>query len=262
MPPANAPPRPDVGFRADAGLRTQAALDLPGVCADRLAQARDLVGKRDGKRQPGVDAVFGHLGGFGTHPEDFVAKGREQRCQRLAGGRGARAHDDALGMAEDFQRLAEPQIFRRAGEGDAGMPCFQVAAGSGGNLGRNEDGCARSKRGQTASQPFQDVGHVGDVVFVDRRVIAHPEHVGRRERGGSGIVGESEPAGIDPGAQELVQARLEQRRLGVAQGRDERVVVIQPRDGKMFRATGGGHATQMPEAKDDDVHTVTPGQTW
>ena len=64
------------------------------------------------------------------------------------------------------------------------MPCFQFAAGSGGNLRGNEDRRAGPQRGQAGGDFIQDEGHVSHVVVVHGRVVTHPENIRRREGGG------------------------------------------------------------------------------
>ena len=179
--------------------------------AHRFAQAGEFVGEGHRERQPRVDAVFGHLRGLGAHPEDFLAERREQRLQRRADGRRARADDDPLRVAENVQRLAQTQVFRAVRERDARMPPFQFAARAGGKLGRDEHDRTRPQGRQAPRDPVEHVGHVGHVVVVHRGVVTNPEYIRRPERRSVRSLREPQPPGADALPQGLVQTRLKQR---------------------------------------------------
>ena len=173
----------------------------------------------------------------------------EQRLLRVV----ADADDDALGFFKCVNRLAEPEIFRRAGEMKLRKFLFQLGAGADGQLRGNQNQRAGGQMRQGAAQIAEDEVHVRFVVVIDRRVVGEPEHVGVRA-GGFRVGREGKFFGGEAGGDQFVQARFQQRRLAGIQFRDIRRVKIQPDDRKMFRATRRRDAAEMPEAEDGDIH--------
>ena len=62
--------------------------------------------------------MLDHFGGLDRHPDDVVAELAQQRLEDAARAIVAHADDDAAGIAKHLDRLAEPQVLRRAGEGN------------------------------------------------------------------------------------------------------------------------------------------------
>ena len=98
---------------------------------------------------------------------------------------------------------------------------------------------------------------VGAILVVDRRVVGHPDDVGRC-RGAGKVGGEGEAAGSDPPGQQRIEIRLEQRRAPFVQCRDSRgVAVVAVHCAAGIRQAGRGDAAEMPEAEHAYFHART-----
>jgi hypothetical protein len=245
---------------ADPALALQAALDLLGVGADRLAQPGQLVDERHRRGEEGVQRVLGHLARLDRHPLQPGAERREQL--RQAGAVAARldAEDDALGVAEDVDGLAQPQVLGGVGEVQAlvGPVGAEPPREADRHLRGDQHQRAAAQGGRDLLQPGADEGHVGLVAVVDRRVVRHPQHVGAGQRLGR-VGGEGQRLGGQPFGDQVVEARLVQRRLALAQLVDQLAVPVEA-DDAVARAgqAGGGDAAEVPQSVDGDSHPCLP----
>ena len=78
------------------------------------------------------------------------------------------------------------------------MPPFEFGAGAGRDLRGNQHDRARPQSRQAAGEPVSDESHVGHVVFVYGRVVAHPQNVRRAEGCRIPSEGKVEAAADDP----------------------------------------------------------------
>src|ERR1035437_5077282 len=167
----------------------------------------------------------------------------------------ADANDDTLGFLEGVNRLAQPQIFRRAGEMELRKFLFQLRTGADGQLRGNQNERAVRQMRQYAAQISKNEFDVRFVVVVNRRVVSQPKNV--RVCAGDFCVGrEGKFFGRETGGDEFVQTGFKQRRLALIQLRNIRHIKIQADDRKMFRAARRRDAAKMPEAEDGDVHLM------
>ena len=104
-----------------------------------------------------------------------------------------------------------------------------------------------------ARQSWARTKSIRFVVFINRCVVAEPEHVrlGARD---FGVSGERKFLCGKPGGNEFVQPRLEKRGLAGIKFGDGRPVKVESDHLKMPRAARGGDAAEMPEAEDGDIH--------
>ena len=79
--------------------------------------------------------MLNHLRRFASHKNRLRGEGFEKLFQQRFFGVGADADDGTLGFFKRVNRLAEPQIFRRAGEMKLRKFLFQFGAGADGELG-------------------------------------------------------------------------------------------------------------------------------
>src|ERR1035438_6323673 len=106
---------------------------------------------------------------------------------------------------------------------------------------------------QRAAEIGENKIHIRFVVFIDRRVVAKPKHVGAGARD-FGIGGERKFPGGKTGRDEFIQPRLEKRGLAGIKSGDVRLVEVESDNLEMPRAACSGDAAEMPEAEDGDVH--------
>ena len=165
------------------GSERKPFLDLGGVGADLLAERGELVREGHRQRQEGVEPVLDHFGGLNRHPDQVVAELAQQRLKDGARALVAHADDDAAGISEHLDRLAKPQVFRRAGEGDgpaAGLTrerLLQCRDRTDGKLRRHEHHRAVLQvRKQHFCLPQHSVD-IGAVLLVDGRVVADPDDI-------------------------------------------------------------------------------------
>ena len=129
------------------------------------------------------------------------------------------ADDDAAGVLKDLDRLSEPQVFRRAGEGDNTAACLtrecllQFSDRTHRQLRRDKHNRAVL---QVRKQRFFLTKHgvdIGTVLLVYGRVVADPDDI--RIRDGSNIDAEGESAGSETRPDQFSKPRLVEWRLAL-----------------------------------------------
>ena len=159
----------------------------------------------------------------------------------------ADADNDAFSYFKSVNGLAEPEVFRRAGKMKLRKFLFQPGAGTNGQLRGNQHQRALGQVRQRVAEIGEDEVRVRLVVFVDRRVVTKPEHVGVGA-GDFGVGREGKFLRGKSGGNEFIQPRFEQGRLTGIESGNVRLVEIEPDDPEMPRATCSGDASEVPEA--------------
>ena len=170
-----------------------------------------------------VERVLGHLGRLDRHPLDRVGERREQRRQPRRGRARSRTPTTTRSGCGSLDRLAEPQVLRRAGERrPRGRPSRRpsrsscrvrarpAAATRSAPPRRREERTARARSARTHEVD------VGAIVVVDRRVEGDPDDVGLAN-GGRGSVVNRRRAGAELRGQRARRAPARDRRLAALQ---------------------------------------------
>ena len=131
--------RSEIRLGTDTRFTLEAGRNFLGVRAGVLAEARDFVDEGDGEREEGIERVLDNLRRLGAHEQNLRRERREQFFEQSFFCVVADANDDTLGFLEGVNRLAQPQIFRRAGEMELRKFLFQLRAGADGQLRGNQN---------------------------------------------------------------------------------------------------------------------------
>ena len=198
---------------ADPRLALQAALDFLGVRADRFAEPRQLVDERHRRRRNAFSACL-VISADSSDIHSIVrrANGAKQRWRaRSRSARRRAADDDALRLAEAVERLAQPQVLRRAGEAAAGSSApvpLQRAREADRHLRRDQHERAgpdvRPRSRSSCSRTQGDVGPSSSSTGVSNVTQRTPR---RASASAGSVVNESRPLSSPP-CDQLGQARL------------------------------------------------------
>ena len=137
-------------------------------------------------------------------------------------GRGAAIPVDRLPQPQIFRRVRDPHVEVRPRATD---DAHQFVACSHRDLGRDIHRDAVLQGGRNVRNGPQDLGQIALVVLVDRRVV-HQQDERASVNGLRRFRREPEAARRDPAGQQLVESRLEQRRLARLEVSDAGRVVV------------------------------------
>ena len=207
---------------ADPGVEADAPGHGRHVDAEFLAQVGHHVDERDLGSEKAVGRLLDQFGGRDARGDDrAVEVGLVEVEQQRSRAVGIGADDDPVRLQEVADRRALAEEFRIAGDielmlrsGQAPDRGVDPVSGPGGNGALLHDQLVAVQLLRDGTGDFLDLGEVGPSIGSGRGAHAEEDDIGRGH-GVLGPCGEPEPAGVQVGGQQFLQARLMNGRRSV-----------------------------------------------